>query len=63
MKPERKGSAMVQEKFQEEEASDKRQHNNNNNNNNNNTIQGKYLFLDPTKRAWRINLLAPEFGI
>jgi hypothetical protein len=39
LKSKRKGSTLVQEKFQEEEAGDKRQHNNNNNNNNNNPGQ------------------------
>ena len=38
MKPERCGSPLVQEKYQEEKACDKRKHNNNNNNNNNNNI-------------------------
>jgi len=37
LKPERWGSPLVQEKYQEEKACDKRHpHNNNNNNNNNN---------------------------
>ena len=52
LKPEQKGSTLVQEKYQEEKSSDKRQHNNNNNNNNNNIIQAKYLFLEPTKRVY-----------
>jgi len=47
LKPERWGSPLVQEKYQEEKACDKRNNNNNNNNNNNgktrpDIIQTKY---------------------
>jgi sorbitol-specific phosphotransferase system component IIBC len=48
LKPERWGSPLVQEKYQEEKACDKRHpynNNNNNNNNNNVSVKGKVTLL------------------
>ena len=53
LKPEQKGSTLVQEKYQEGKSSDKR-------NNNNNRIQAKYLFLQPTKRVYRMKQKSVE---
>jgi hypothetical protein len=44
LKPERWGSLLVQENYQEERACDKRHNNNNNNNNNNNKLNKLYVF-------------------